>query len=85
MNKLRFFYFDLLRRFRDNEPSLQELNWAWNKLFRRKNGITNVLIMTSLSYRCEGFTLEEIADRQGVTRERIRQHILKACRMAREL
>lgn len=83
LNKLRFFYFDILRKFNDDLPSKKELEWVYIHIYL--NGIKlSPRISDALTDVVHDHTLEDAAKNQNVTRERIRQYLLKACRIARE-
>ena len=80
--KLLFLYFDFLRYFNDGDPSMKEVSWATSKL--TVDDISYKIVISMIYYEI-GNSLERIADAQKVTRERIRQHILKGCSVARRL
>ena len=78
MPKQSFFqglYFKLLRKLNDGVPSTTEVVFVL-----RTKDIKNTKILQSMAMYSVGASLEEIATFQDVTRERIRQHLLKGCR-----
>ena len=77
-NKLLFLYFDFLRYFNDGVPSEKECYWASTKTIRLSPNAKIAVFAYA-----NGRSLEEIAEAQNVTRERIRQYLMKACRTAR--
>lgn len=82
---MRCLWFDFLRYFNDGEPSSQEIDWVLDKFFRHEAFELSDRIIDILIARDSGMSLEEIAQSRGLTRERVRQCLLKACRIARQL
>jgi len=73
-----FFYFDILRQFNNHLPSVREAKWAVQFGWKFTRGVETAICLYSI-----GWTLETIAARLHVTRERVRQLVLKGCRNAR--
>jgi len=76
---MKHLYFWFLRKLNDGVPSRVECEWALSKHMPYSDGIAHAI-------KCyvAGLTLEQVADLLGVTRERIRQYLLKGCRDARK-
>lgn len=78
MKTLKRLYYRLYRHFNDHMPCRQEVVEALK--YRHTANID-----IALNYYSSGYTLEEIARALGVTRERVRQLILKGCRKPKEI
>jgi len=75
MNKLRCFYYRILRKFNDGVPTRNEV---WFKT--SKDQSLTPRISAIVACYLIGLSLEQIAKRHDCTRERVRQILLKVCR-----
>jgi len=82
-NLLLFFYFDLLRLMNDGLPSIAEVTHALNTLAGER--MSQTIYDAATDYYVTGGKLDSIARTRHTTRERQRQLILKACKMARDV
>lgn len=72
------FYFWILKKFNDGEPSSQECGWAMDGYWRvMPNRVCSVVRLRQF-----GCSLEFIAHRRGYTRERTRQMARSGVRIA---
>ena len=71
----RKFYYRLLRKFNDDIPTRTEVEYNLDI----KHKLNSQIYLAMFRYSC-GQEIEEIADRLNITRERVRQYLLKGCR-----
>lgn len=82
-NYWRFLCFDLYRVFNNGMPSVGEVTHALNMLADTQ--ISQTVYDALIDYYVTGGRLDSIAITRRTTRERQRQLVLKACRLARDV
>ena len=77
---MRHLFYSLLRKLNDGVPSRSEVLWAVKKL--GEHGVSSGIYSGMQLYLL--LDMEEAADELDITRERLRQYLMKGCRVARQ-